>query len=59
MYEISNPVDVKSNYLEVIRNIEKLGNAVKSLYSLEKQVQKEQLESATIRGGNELGMYEV
>jgi hypothetical protein len=44
---------------EVIRNIEKLGNAVKSLYILEQQVQKEQLENARIRGGNELGMYEV
>jgi len=44
---------------EIIRNIEKLGNAVKSLYSLEIQVQKEQLESREIRGGKELGMYEI
>jgi hypothetical protein len=44
---------------EIIRNIEKLGNAVKSLYALEIQVQKEQLESKVIRGGKELGMYEI
>ncbi len=44
---------------EIIRNIEKLGNAVKSLYTLEVQVQKEQLEARTIRGGQELGMYEA
>lgn len=43
---------------EIIRNIEKLGNAVKSLYALEIQVQKEQLENKSIRGGKELGMYE-
>ena len=44
---------------EIIRNIEKLGNAVKSLYALEIQVQKEQLEARVIRGGQELGMYEI
>lgn len=44
---------------EIIRNIEKLGNAVKSLYVLEIQVQKEQLEAKVIRGGNEIGMYEI
>jgi hypothetical protein len=44
---------------EVMRNLKELGNTVKSLYSLKEQVQKEQLESQEVRGGSEIGMYEL
>jgi len=40
-------------------NLKEVGNIVKSLVLLENQVQKEQLEQQAVRGGNELGMYEL
>ena len=49
----------KSDATEAMKNIRELGNSVKSLYLLKKQVQKEQLESKEVRGGNEIGMYEL
>jgi len=44
---------------EIVRNLKELGTVVKSLDSLEKQVQKEQLEQNSIRGGQEVGLFEV
>ena len=44
---------------EIIRNLKELGTLVKSLDTLEKQVQKEQLEKNSIRGGQEVGLFEV
>jgi len=40
-------------------NLKEVGNIVKSLVLLEKQVQKEQLDSQDVRGGSEIGMYEL
>ena len=52
--------DAKSHgATEVMKNLKELGGTVKSLYSLKKQVQKEQLEVQEVRGGNEIGMYEL
>ena len=40
-------------------SLKEVGNIIKSLTSLEKQVQRDQLESTTARGGNEIGLYET
>lgn len=53
-----NNVDA-SAATEIIRNLKELGTLVKSLDTLEKQVQKEQLEKNNIRGGQEVGLFEV
>jgi hypothetical protein len=44
---------------DLVANLKALGDVVKSLSNLEKQVQKEQLEASTIRGGGEIGAYEL
>ena len=44
---------------EIVRNLKELGTVVKSLDMLEKQVQKEQLEKSSVRGGQEIGLFEV
>lgn len=44
---------------ELSSNLAAVGNIVKSLTQLEDMVRKEQLESNTIRGGGEIGYYEV
>lgn len=44
---------------EILRNMEKLGGAVKTLESLKRQLEKEQLEASAIRGGSEIGPYEI
>jgi hypothetical protein len=36
-----------------------LDKTIKSIASLEKQVRKDELESSTVRGGNEIGHYEI
>lgn len=37
----------------------KAEKAVKSIYSLEKQVRKEELETSAVRGGSEIGRFEL
>jgi hypothetical protein len=37
----------------------KAEKAVKSIYSLEKQVRKEELETSSVRGGSEIGRFEL
>lgn len=44
---------------EIIKNAKEMGGLVKSLDALEKQVQKEKLESMSARGGQEIGMFEL
>lgn len=44
---------------ELSSNLAAVGNIVKSLTQLEDMVRKEQMESKTIRGGGEIGYYEV
>lgn len=44
---------------DVVGNLKQVGEMVKSLISLEKQVQKEQMESSSVRGGGEIGAYEL
>ena len=44
---------------ELASNIKEVGGIVKSLDILEKQDKKEQLESNTVRGGSEVGYYEM
>ena len=56
--EYFNNVD-SSAASEIVRNLKELGTVVKSLDTLEKQVQKEQLEKNNIRGGQEVGLFEV
>ena len=44
---------------KVVKNAKELGNLIKSLDQLEKQVQKEQLESSSVRGGQGIGLFEI
>jgi len=49
----------KSDINTIVKNSKELGNLVQSLDKLEKQVQKEQLESSSIRGQSEAGLFEL
>lgn len=49
----------KEDATNIIRNMEKLGNTVKTLDTLQKQLQREQIEAASARGGSEIGLYEL
>lgn len=44
---------------ELQNNIERLGNTIKSLYNLNEQIKKEQLEGNITRGGFEIGDFEI
>jgi hypothetical protein len=44
---------------ELSSNLAAVGNIVKSLNQLEDMVKKEQLEANTVRGGGEIGFYEL
>lgn len=44
---------------ELSSNLSAVGNIVKSLNQLEDMVKKEQLEANTVRGGGEIGFYEL
>lgn len=44
---------------ELARNLSAVGNIVKSLKQLEKQVRQEQLDDNTARGGSEIGDFEI
>jgi len=43
----------------IVKNSKELGNLVQSLDKLERQVQKEQLDSGSIRGNSEIGLFEI
>ncbi len=45
--------------LEILRTAKELGPMVKSIDMLTTQVQKEQLESSSIRGGQGIGLFEL
>ena len=44
---------------DIVNNLEKIGNVVKSLAVLKEQVEKEQLEKQIAKGGNTIGLYEL
>lgn len=44
---------------KIVKNAKELGNLVQSLDKLEQQVQKEQLEKNSVRGGMEIGHFEL
>lgn len=44
---------------KLVKNAERLGNLVQSLEKLKVQVQKEQLDNTSIRGGQGVGMFEI
>lgn len=44
---------------ELSSNLSSVGNIIKSLKQLEKQVRQEQLDDATARGGSEIGIFEI
>lgn len=48
-----------SDASDIIKNAKELGNLVKSIDVLEKQVKKEQLENTNIRGQAEIGLFEL
>ena len=49
----------KEDINTIVKNSKELGNLVQSLDKLEKQVQKEQLDSGSIRGSSEIGLFEI
>ena len=44
---------------KIVKNTKELGNIMHSLDNLEKQVQKQQLEKASVRGGQDVGLWEI
>ena len=44
---------------ELSSNLGAVGNIIKSLKQLEKQVRQEQLDDSTARGGSEIGIFEI
>lgn len=44
---------------KIVKNAKDLGNLVQSLDKLEQQVQKEQLDNNSIRGGQDIGLFEL
>lgn len=44
---------------ELSRNLKDVGNIIKSLKQLEKEVRLEQLNTTVARGGSEIGMFEI
>ena len=54
-FENAGPEDAD----KIVRLIEKLGPNVKSLDSLIKQVEKEQLEQGNVKGGQGIGLFEM
>ena len=54
-FKTANPEDIST----IVKNAKELGNLVQSLDKLEKQVQKEQLENASVRGSSEVGLFEL
>jgi len=54
-FKTANPDDITT----IVRNAKELGNLVQSLDKLEKQVQKEQLDSGSVRGSSEVGLFEL
>ena len=51
----------KSKYSskDVASNIEKAGGIIKSLYALQEQVKREQLDKSVSRGGSEINYFEI
>ncbi len=47
------------NIDKIVKNAKELGNLVQSLDKLEQQVQKEQLEKNSARGGQDIGLFEL
>ena len=47
------------NIDKIVKNAKELGNLVQSLDKLEQQVQKEQLEKNSARGGMDIGLFEL
>ncbi len=54
-FKSANPDDITT----IVKNAKELGNLVQSLDKLEKQVQKEQLDSGSVRGSSEVGLFEL
>lgn len=44
---------------DLTSNLKEVGNIIKSLTSLEKQVQKDMLDISNVRGGSEIGAFET
>lgn len=44
---------------KIVKNTKELGSIMRSLDDLERQVQKQQIESASVRGGQSVGLFEL
>lgn len=54
-FKTAGPEDID----KIVKNAKELGNLVQSLDKLEQQVQKDQLENNAVRGGMEIGHFEL
>lgn len=54
-FKTANPENID----KIVKNAKELGNLVQSLDKLEQQVQKEQLEKNSARGGQDIGAFEL
>lgn len=54
-FKTAGPADID----KIVKNAKELGSLVQSLDKLEQQVQKEQLEKNSIRGGQDIGAFEL
>ena len=59
LYEKTKSGEGEVDIDKLVKNAERLGNLVQSLEKLKVQVQKEQLESASVRGGQSIGAFEI
>jgi hypothetical protein len=57
--ETDNQGKQKYSARELSSNLSSVGNIIKSLKQLEKQVRQEQLDDGVARGGSEIGMFEL
>jgi len=56
--EVDRTGKFKYSARDLAANLKEAGNILKSLESLKEQVRKEELETANVRGGNQINMYE-
>jgi len=54
-----DPKDVESTVNMVVKTLKEVGTIIKSLTSLKKQVESDQLETSNVRGKTEINDYEL
>jgi SMC interacting uncharacterized protein involved in chromosome segregation len=58
-HDIKNRDKTEFDINEYLSSMEKLGKSIKSLRELEKQLESDRKEDSRVRGGNQVGDYEL